>query len=92
VLKIPCPWCGPRDEPEFRWGGEVVVRPGPSPQVSDEQWAEYLFYRENPKGLVRERWLHAFGCRQWFIVVRDTATQEIGRTYPIAEARSEPAG
>jgi sarcosine oxidase, subunit delta len=90
VLKISCPWCGPRDEPEFRWGGELVVRP--APQVSDEQWAEYLFYRENPRGLVRERWLHAFGCRQWFIVVRDTATQEIRRTYAIAEAPAELPG
>jgi heterotetrameric sarcosine oxidase delta subunit len=29
------------------------------------------------KGLHLERWVHSFGCRQWFNVVRDTATHEI---------------
>lgn len=38
---------------------------------------EYLFMRHNPKGFVRERWLHVLGCRQWFIVVRSTITHEI---------------
>ncbi|MBL8960475.1 MAG: sarcosine oxidase subunit delta, partial [Gemmatimonadetes bacterium] len=22
MLQIPCPWCGPREEEEFRYGGE----------------------------------------------------------------------
>lgn len=78
MLSISCPWCGPRDEPEFRWGGEVsILRPGPPETVSDTSWADYLFMRDNPKGWVTERWLHALGCRQWFIVVRNTATHEI---------------
>ncbi len=78
MLRIDCPWCGPRDEPEFRWGGEVpLVRPTPPEQISDQAWAEYLFFRTNPKGWVRERWLHAGGCRQWLIVVRHTVTHQI---------------
>lgn len=81
MLRIPCPWCGPRDEPEFRWGGEVpVVRPGPRESVSAEAWADYLFMRNNPKDFVQERWLHALGCRQWFVVVRSTVTHEIRGT------------
>jgi sarcosine oxidase subunit delta len=81
MLHIPCPWCGPRDEPEFRWGGEVPrVRPGPPETVSDAAWAEYLFMRDNLKDFVRERWQHELGCRQWFIVERSTVTHEIRST------------
>lgn len=81
MLLIPCPWCGPRDEPEFRWGGELpVLRPGPPHAVSEAAWAEYLFIRDNPRGWVRERWLHTLGCRQWLIVLRNTVTHEIQAT------------
>jgi len=90
MLRIPCPWCGPRDEPEFRWGGEVpLVRPGPPQAVTESAWAEYLFMRDNPKGLVRERWLHALGCRQWFIVVRNTVTHEIQATSALGDPLPE---
>ena len=83
MLQFECPYCGLRDEPEFRWGGEVpLLRPGPPQLVSRGDWAAYLFFRENPKGLVRERWLHALGCRQWFVVVRNTVTHEICSTEP----------
>jgi len=90
MLRIPCPFCGDRDEPEFRWGGEIpVTRPGPAPQVSDEAWASYLFTRSNPKGLVLERWLHAAGCRQWFAVVRSTVTHEIRSTHKLSDPLPE---
>jgi sarcosine oxidase subunit delta len=45
--------------------------------------------RNNPKGFVRERWLHALGCRQWFIVIRNTATHEIRMTAKFGEALAE---
>ena len=90
MLRIACPWCGPRDEPEFRWGCEVpLARPGPPESVTDGAWAQYLYMRDNPKGLVRERWLHAHGCRQWFIVVRNTVTHEIHATAKLGEALPE---
>ncbi len=80
MLRIPCPYCGTRDENEFRFGGEShVERPGP--EVSDAEWADYLFNRENPKGLHYERWCHTYGCSQWFNVVRDTVTHEIHAVY-----------
>jgi heterotetrameric sarcosine oxidase delta subunit len=86
MLRIHCPWCGPRDEPEFRWGGEMLAARSPAQsELSDAAWAEYLFLRDNPKGLVRERWRHALGCRQWFVVVRDTVTHEIRATGRIGE-------
>ena len=45
--------------------------------LSDEQWGDYLFMRDNPKGDFAERWMHTAGCRRWFDVVRDTSTDEI---------------
>ncbi|HEX4183925.1 MAG TPA: sarcosine oxidase subunit delta [Caulobacteraceae bacterium] len=79
---IACPFCGPRAELEFRWGGDAqVTRPPPS--CDDAAWAHYLFYRRNPKGPSLERWVHAYGCRQWFVVARDTAMHEIAATWPL---------
>ena len=74
---IPCPWCGPRDEPEFAFGGEPAVRPVPAAEVSDAAWSDYLHVRTNAKGPARELWCHAGGCGQWFLLERDTATHEI---------------
>lgn len=78
MLRIPCPYCGVRDQDEFRYGGEAsIVRPDDPDNVSDAEWADYLFYRDNVKGPRLERWLHSYGCRQWFLVRRDTLTHEI---------------
>jgi sarcosine oxidase subunit delta len=54
---------------------------------SDEVWGNYLFFRENPKGLHAERWRHTFGCGQWFNIVRDTVTHEVSAVYGITEAQ-----
>lgn len=86
MLLIECPDCGPRDETEYAYGGEAhVPYPEDPSRLSDREWAEYLFYRSNPKGLLAERWVHAVGCRRWFNVVRDTATYEIRAVYRIGE-------
>ena len=84
MLRIPCPYCGTRDEVEFHCGGDShIIRPGP--EVSDAEWADYLFNRENPKGVHYERWCHIFGCGQWFNVARDTVTHEIHTVYRMGE-------
>lgn len=78
MLTIPCPWCGPRDEVEFRYGGaSQITYPADPESLGDEEWGRYLFVRPNPRGRFEERWCHRSGCRRWFNVVRDTATQEI---------------
>jgi len=78
VLLVPCPWCGPRDEVEFSYGGQAeVAYPRDPSALSDEEWARYLFVRDNPRGRFRERWVHTHGCRRWFEVTRDTVTHEI---------------
>jgi heterotetrameric sarcosine oxidase delta subunit len=80
MLLIPCPWCGERDETEFSYGAEArVAYPADPAALPDEEWAEFVFVRANPKGPLEERWVHTHGCRRWFDLVRDTATHEILR-------------
>jgi heterotetrameric sarcosine oxidase delta subunit len=75
MLLIRCPWCGEREEAEFRYGGQAnLAYPD---KATDEEWAHYLFYRANPAGPFAERWTHVHGCRRWFVIVRDTMTHEI---------------
>lgn len=83
MLLIDCPWCGMRDEVEFRCGAEAhVVRPDPALATNDA-WADYLFSHDNPKGWTHERWAHVRGCGQWFNALRHTVTHEIRVTYRI---------
>lgn len=82
MLLITCPHCGPREEVEFHYGGQAhVAYPSDPYALSDAEWAEFLFYRENPRGLFAERWQHAAGCRKWFNAVRDTVTYQMHSTY-----------
>ena len=78
MLLITCPWCGPRDETEFHYGGEAHrAYPADPYALTDAEWADHVFARPNPKGRFAERWSHSAGCRRWFDVVRDTVTHEI---------------
>jgi sarcosine oxidase, subunit delta len=80
MLCIPCPWCGDRDETEFHYGGQAgVAYPADPTALSDGEWAEYVFMRDNPKGWFAERWFHTAGCRRWFDLQRHTVTYEIRR-------------
>jgi sarcosine oxidase, subunit delta len=86
MLQISCPWCGPRDEIEYRCGGQShVIRPGPPEAIDDETWGRYLSEKINPRGEHLERWHHAAGCRRWFNVARDTATHRIRAVYHMVE-------
>lgn len=81
MLLIKCPWCGERAETEFSYGGEAgITRPLKPDELSDEEWADYVFNRKNPKGAHKELWNHAQGCRRWFEAERDTVTYEIAAT------------
>ena len=94
MFRIPCPYCGPRDQTEFQYGGEASVRRPSEPEVaSDAEWAAYLFYRDNLKGMHVERWVHRFGCRQWFLLERDTETHAMGRSWTLpAGDGADPGG
>lgn len=92
MLLIPCPWCGcARDEVEFRCGGEAhIARPADPDALNDAAWAEYLYLRANPKGVLAERWVHQYGCRRWFNLLRDTVSHRIIAVYKINEPRPHP--
>ncbi|MGH8224124.1 MAG: sarcosine oxidase subunit delta [Woeseiaceae bacterium] len=87
MLLIDCPWCGKRPELEFSYGGQAhLARPRRPSDLSDQQWAEYLYMRNNPRGPHAERWRHARGCGRFFNVLRDTTTDRIADTYRIGES------
>ena len=78
MILIPCPWCGDRDETEFSYGGQAgVAYPSDQAALTDEEWARFLFFRDNPRGASTERWVHTHGCRRWFELTRDTVSHEI---------------
>ncbi|MEV4647413.1 sarcosine oxidase subunit delta [Saccharopolyspora sp. NPDC049426] len=77
MLRIRCPWCGERDEVEFRYGGQAVDYPAEPGALNDREWADFLFVRDNPCGWWRERWVHSAGCRRWFELWRNTETDEV---------------
>ncbi len=83
MLRIDCPWCGPRDEVEFRYGGQAgIATPADPDAVDDTAWADYLYMRDNPKGPFTERWCHSAGCRRWFNAIRDTSTYAVLAVWP----------
>ena len=48
MFLIKCPYCGERDQSEFSCGGEAhIVRPENPPNLTDDQWADYLFMKKN---------------------------------------------
>ena len=84
MMLIECPFCGPRDETEFSCGGEAhIARPLAENKISDADFADYLFMRDNPKGLFLERWRHSAGCRRWFNMARDTVSHDVVEVYPM---------
>lgn len=64
-MRIPCPYCGDRDLAEFVCRGEARA-PGAD-----------LYLRDNPAGPASEHWHHAYGCRRWLVVERDTRTHTV---------------
>ena len=85
---INCPHCGPREEVEFHYGGEAhVVYPADNATLSDEEWSQYVFFRDNSKGQFAERWVHASGCRRWFNAVRDTSTHAFLAVYRLDQPK-----
>ena len=83
MLLIPCPWCGPRAQIEFAYGGDARTRrPEDTLTASDQEWLDYVYLRDNPRGLHQELWHHSAGCRRWFRLTRDTLTHAVGDSVP----------
>jgi sarcosine oxidase subunit delta len=81
-MRIPCPFCGPRDSQEFVYRGDAS-RTRPDPAGGEEAFFDYVYLRDNVAGEMREHWYHASGCRNWIEVSRDTRTHAIfGSSFP----------
>ena len=91
MLLIPCPFCEmERPELEFHYGGEAhIARPADPAAVSDAAWADYLYFRSNPKGVIAERWRHVSGCGRFFNCLRDTVSDRILTVYKAGELRHD---
>jgi len=89
MLLISCPYCETeRPEIEFRHAGQAHVARAADPSaVSDEAWTEFLYFRDNVKGLAYERWRHVYGCGRFFNCARDTVSDKIFATYKAGEPR-----
>ena len=81
MLILECPYCGVRaEETELHGGGEAhLKRFGPG--STDDEFHDYLFMKENPRGVHLERWRHVNGCGKWFHAARCTQTLEVFGTY-----------
>ena len=90
MLLISCPNCGPATRPSSTTAARPTCAYPENPaELTDREWAEFLFYRDNTKGAFAERWLHSTGCRQWFNMLRDTVTYDIQAVYPMGR-RAQP--
>ena len=91
-MLIPCPHCGTRPVEEFTFLGDASVkRPETLDPSSVEQWFDYVYLRDNPKGRIDEYAHHAGGCRAWLVISRNTQTHEVhacvtARQYAAAKA------
>ncbi len=95
MLLIHCPYCNEeRPELEFRHAGEAhIARPTNITAISDEEFTQFFFLRDNPKGIAFERWRHMHGCGRFFNAVRDTVTDKFVTTYEAGQPRPDlPAG
>jgi sarcosine oxidase subunit delta len=74
ALLITCPVCGRRNGYEFRFGGEDKGPRPEAPELSREDWCDYVHLNECRAGVQKEWWFHRDGCGTWFTIWRDTTT------------------
>ena len=93
MLLIHCPYCQEdRSELEFRAAGDAHIdRPQNIAEISDDEFAEFFFMRDNPKGLIFERWRHISGCGRFFRAVRHTVSDKFVMSYRQDEAKPDQA-
>jgi sarcosine oxidase subunit delta len=93
MLLIDCPYCGKRPELEFSHAGQAHIARAKNPaEVSVQEWTDFLYMRDNVKGVHAERWRHTHGCARFFNALRDTTTDHFIVTYKAGEAAPAGAG
>lgn len=93
MLLIRCPYCNQLlPELEFAYAGEAHIdRPVDPSVLSDDDWRDYLFIRNNRRGIHFERWRHVHGCGRFFNAVRDTVSDKFLLTYKVGAPRPDIA-
>ncbi|MCK1496708.1 sarcosine oxidase subunit delta [Bradyrhizobium sp. 188] len=81
-MRIPCPHCGERDVQEFTYLGDAAPRRPDGLAATETAMFEYVYVRDNPRGLHEELWYHGAGCHAWLVVRRHTFTHVIESTIP----------
>jgi heterotetrameric sarcosine oxidase delta subunit len=76
MLRICCPYCGVRDEVEFRYRGDASLARPPADAALDS-FVSYVYERRNSHEWHQEWWLHTAGCRRLLKVSRHATTHEI---------------
>jgi sarcosine oxidase subunit delta len=82
---FPCPFCGPRSESEFHFGGDAGNhRPEGFRAVTDGAWAAYLYERNNLRGAASEIWMH-MACGEVFRMERDTVNHRVAEALALGQ-------
>ena len=82
---FPCPFCGPRSESEFHFGGDAGNhRPEGFRTVTDGAWAAYLYERNNLRGAASEIWMH-MACGEVFRMERDTVNHRVAEALALGQ-------
>jgi methylglutamate dehydrogenase subunit B len=74
-MLITCPHCGTRPVEEFTFLGDAKPK-RPSSTDMDE-WHNYVYLRDNPRGIYEEYVHHSGGCRVWLVLTRNTETHDV---------------
>ena len=77
MLEITCPYCGKRAQKEFTYAGDAGAKRPNLETGTNQDWFEFVYLRDNPRGLHDELWHHSAGCRRLIKVRRDVVTHEI---------------
>lgn len=69
MTRLACPFCGPRELPEFSFHTMV-------PEPGDDEFAR-VYLRLNRADRSIEFWQHDGGCRMWLRVTRNPSSGEV---------------
>ncbi len=83
MKRLHCPLNGLRNISEFLCFGEVDLA-SQQPGIDEEQWIARLWGQDTVMGRRLEWWCHT-ASSYWFIVERDTVTDEVIRTLTTKE-------